>query len=250
MTLCYNELMEMTISGKLISYDVIGSGAPILFVHGWGSKAKTVWTTLVESLSASYQCYLIDLPGFGGSENPDSDWGVEEYADVIKKFILELNLTGLTYLGHSFGGALGVYLGANHSELFEGLILSSPSYRRPNASRNKKKRSHFLNIFRLRLLRRIKYKLLYPNSELMKLPHLESNFRKIVSTDLSDMARKIKLRTLIIWPSDDIETPLNDAYLLKSHIPSSILKVVGSQGHDMIYVTPSLVLNDIKDFLS
>ena len=118
--------MEITISGKSISYDVIGSGSPILFVHGWGGD-KEALRRLAQSLEDRHECYLIDLPGFGESENPPLDWGVEGYASAVRKFILELNISPVGYVGHSFGGAVGVYLSATEKDLIGKLVLVSAS---------------------------------------------------------------------------------------------------------------------------
>lgn len=239
--------MEITISGKLVNYDAMGSGAPILFVHGWGGSKDSL-RKIAESFLSTNQCYLIDLPGFGESENPPLDWGLEGYTDLVRKFILELNITPIVYVGHSFGGAIGLSLAAQNSEMFDKLIVISPSYRRPLARVLK---NFNLSGFKrkLRPIRRLFYKIFYPGSVALKFSHLEDNFRRIISTDLTNSVGSINIPTLILWPADDIETPLNDAYLLNDEIENSKLKVFGSYSHDLPIKNPDLVADNIKDFL-
>jgi pimeloyl-ACP methyl ester carboxylesterase len=240
--------MEMTISGKLISYDVIGSGAPILFVHGWGGSKDSL-RRLAEKMQDTHQCYLVDLPGFGESERPPLDWGLEGYADLVRKFILELNVSPISYVGHSFGGALGIALASSSIDLIDRLVVISPSYRRPLS---RKLKNFDLSYIRKALwpLRKLAYRILYPGSMALKFAQLEGNFRRIVATDLTDGIGKIKCRTLIIWPADDVECPLNDAYVLRDGVKDSELVVLGGQSHILPISDPELIADKMKEFLS
>ena len=49
----------------------IGSGAPLLLIHGWGMHGG-VWTDVAQRLAADFQVHSVDLPGYGFSAGRDS----------------------------------------------------------------------------------------------------------------------------------------------------------------------------------
>src|SRR3989338_7668915 len=129
-------LMFITVNGKRLHYEEKGSGEPILFVHGWPASIKSLYR-LYQIASQNYRAIIIDLPGFGKSDNPDPDWGVAEYAKFLVEFIDRLNLKPVIFFGHSFGGALGIYIASNYPNYIKRLILCGASYKRTSPSTTK-----------------------------------------------------------------------------------------------------------------
>ncbi|MBU1777958.1 MAG: alpha/beta fold hydrolase, partial [Gammaproteobacteria bacterium] len=46
----------------------IGSGEPLLLIHGWGMHGG-VWTDVAQKLSEDFQVLSVDLPGYGYSRD-------------------------------------------------------------------------------------------------------------------------------------------------------------------------------------
>ena len=46
--------------------ETIGSGAPLVLIHGWGMHGG-VWSDVAQRLAQYYQVHCVDLPGFGAS---------------------------------------------------------------------------------------------------------------------------------------------------------------------------------------
>lgn len=243
--------MVVEVNGKKVSYEVIGNGEPLLLVHGWSGTRNSL-RKLAAHLAGDFKCYLIDMPGRGDSENPDPDWGTDEYAKHLIAFINTVIKQPTNYFGHSFGGTLGVYL-ASTTKLIKKLVLSAPSYRREGrkaqgTTQVKESRiKGFLKKFKN--LRRLYYKIFHPASEFLKLEHLQSNFVKVTSSDQSDKLKNITADTLIIWGVDDIDTPLYQAYILNRGISRSILKVYSGYGHELAAYYPDVFAEDVKLFL-
>src|SRR3989344_2635207 len=105
--------MKLDLYGKTINYQISGTGNPFLFVHGWGGNLYSL-QILAQLFSTKYMTITIDLPGFGLSDKPDPEWGVGEYAKFLIDFINKLNLKSVIFFGHSFGGALGIFIAANY----------------------------------------------------------------------------------------------------------------------------------------
>ncbi len=97
---------------KKIFYRSIGSGKPVMLVHGFGEDG-TVWDKQVEFLKD--KCYLIvpDLPGSGKSEIVN-DMSMEGLAEVLHSIIHEENIDKWTVIGHSMGGYITLALVENY----------------------------------------------------------------------------------------------------------------------------------------
>lgn len=237
--------MLVKLGNKTINYQIKGQGNPILLIHGWGGNSKSQ-EPLAELLSEKFRVITIDLPGFGSSSNPDPNWGIEEYAGLIIDFICELKLRPVIYFGHSFGGSLGIYLAANHPNYISKLIISGSSYKRnaPTTS----KASKVLKWLPPQIKKLI-YMIIFPQSDLYKVPELELNFRKIVTQDLTPLLNKIKSPTLILWGDNDNQTPLSNSTELQKSIKKSKLKIFPGIGHGLPLHHPKLVAEEIKKFI-
>lgn len=237
--------MVINIQGKNIAYEIAGSGKPLLLVHGWGGSSQSV-RRLSELLSSKFKTIILDLPGFGGSDIPDPEWGVEEYAALLVEFIRKLKLNRIDYFGHSFGGALGVYIAATNPKFIDHLILCAPSYKRPS---RKVSRIRFLNRIVPARFKLLLYRVFFPGSDISKFPALELNFRKIVTQDLSPYLGKIKASTLILWGDQDSYVPVAYAHELKKTINHSTLKIFKGYPHSIPLKHPEMIVKEVKKFL-
>lgn len=252
---------EVVIKNKRIYYVQEGKGLHTFFiVHGWGGSTGLL--DLYNLLKANNQCVMLDLPGFGHSDNPDPDWGIGEYAELVVGFIKKLGLKKIILFGHSFGGAISIYISANYPYLVSKLILSAPSFKRERLGKQLKPETILGRIKnltknpfyeklkpRLIIIRKLLYRIFYPGSEVLKYPHLESNFKKIVTQDLSNLLPRIKQRTLIMWGDTDTFVPLSHSYILKARIKNSKLKVYNGIGHGLPKFKPEWVYMEIKKFI-
>ena len=79
-------LMKIVINGIIINYNQIGTGdANILILHGWGCSYKE-WLPVANFIKG-YKITLIDLPGFGDSENPHKAFDIFEYSKFVSDFL-------------------------------------------------------------------------------------------------------------------------------------------------------------------
>lgn len=90
--------------------EVYGEGDPILCLHGLGANIFS-WRHLIEPLAKTNKVILVDFKGCGKSPKPyDSSYSIEDKTDEIYRFILEENLSSLTLIGNSLGGAIALLL--------------------------------------------------------------------------------------------------------------------------------------------
>ena len=95
--------MELSLFGRRVSYIDQGNGPVVLFLHGWGAPVST-YCLLTDHLSGYCRVIAPDLPGFGGSEEPEEPWTVDRYADFVLAFAKALSLQNVTLMGHSLAG--------------------------------------------------------------------------------------------------------------------------------------------------
>ena len=84
------------------------SGRPILLLHGFAGSSFT-WRYWAPRLAQSHMVVLVDLKGHGSAPAPgDGRYSPVDHADLVYRQILRQDLTGLTLVGHSMGGAIAL----------------------------------------------------------------------------------------------------------------------------------------------
>jgi pimeloyl-ACP methyl ester carboxylesterase len=99
-----------------------GETPEILFAHGWARNHRD-FIPAAEALIAQHRSILVDLPGFGDTPRPAEGWDTGQYADEAARFIRERIGGPIVWVGHSFGGSIGLRLAVRHPEVLKGLLL-------------------------------------------------------------------------------------------------------------------------------
>ena len=93
-------------SGVRLHYNDIGSGTPVVCLHGGGPGASG-WSNFsqnVPALSARYRLLLVDMPQFGRSEKVVIQGGRLSYVSgVLKGFLDALDIPKAHFIGNSMG---------------------------------------------------------------------------------------------------------------------------------------------------
>ena len=75
--------MEIVLKGVKINYISYGQGKDILLLHGWGQNIEMM-KQVGDGLKDNYRITILDLPGFGKSEEPKEPWTLEDYNEMIE----------------------------------------------------------------------------------------------------------------------------------------------------------------------
>ena len=62
-------LDKVEVDGLTIAYRELGSGPPVLLLHGWPTSSF-LWREVMEPVAERNRVVAIDLPGFGASDKP------------------------------------------------------------------------------------------------------------------------------------------------------------------------------------
>jgi 2-hydroxymuconate-semialdehyde hydrolase len=113
-------------NGITTNYHDVGSGKPVLLIHGSGPgvSAWANWRLTIPSLAQKYRVIAPDMVGFGYTQRPDSfDYNMDVWIDHAIGLLDALGLEKVSVVGNSFGGALALGLAIRHTDRVDKLVL-------------------------------------------------------------------------------------------------------------------------------
>ena len=89
-----------------IAYRTIGSGPPLLMLHGWPFSSLS-FRSLARLLAERFTCILPDTPGLGETRwRDDTPFAFARQVATLRAFVDHLGLARYALLGHDTGGTL------------------------------------------------------------------------------------------------------------------------------------------------
>src|ERR671920_2610827 len=109
---------------------VLGRGTkPMLFAHGFGCD-QNMWRLVTPAFEDDHKVVLFDHVGAGRSDlaaYSRARYGtLDGYAEDVLEICRELDLAGVTFVGHSVSAMIGVLAAAEEPERFARLVLVGP----------------------------------------------------------------------------------------------------------------------------
>ncbi len=124
---------SMDANGINISYDSVGKGPSVVFVHGgYGGASSTVvprdegW---VEGLADSYNVITYDRRSSGQTSYPASEHTLDMFVDDLAGLLDGLGISKMFLIGSSAGGPIALKYSFKYPESIIGLILANTSSR-------------------------------------------------------------------------------------------------------------------------
>jgi len=118
--------MKIYVNNINLYYKVIGTGEPLIFVHGNGENHH-IYDQLAEKLKQRYTCYLIDSRAHGLSDTSDH-LSYNVMTKDIFEFCKVLQLNNIHLIGFSDGGIVGLKLAIKHPKLIKNLYVLGANY--------------------------------------------------------------------------------------------------------------------------
>lgn len=232
----------VTVNNLKIAEIAGGEGEPILLLHGWGANADLVWPLAERLIPLGYCVHVIDLPGFGESDAPESPWGVVDYAKLVIAYLDAKEIEISHLFGHSFGGRISLVLGSQYASRFKKIVLANsagivtpkPLTRQLRLRMYKTLREGLSQFGAKKLAEQLRtaYNKRYGSTDYQQLDGLmRESFLKVVNQDLKGYAQQIERPTLLIWGDKDDDTPLSYGQTFEKLIPDAGLVVHKGAGH-------------------
>ena len=233
---------KVVINGIRTRETIVGDGAPVLMVHGWGASIKLLEPLALRLSRLGYQCHLFDLPGFGESDEPPEPFSIFAYADFCLAYADHHQLSEIYYFGHSLGGRIGLILGSEHSDRIRKLVLSNSAGVKTEAAFHTRLRLSAYKSLRRSLetvgaesaadsLRGIYGRRFGSDDYQNASPVMRQTLINVVNLDLLDYAKRVSAPTILIWGDEDQETPLWMGQKLEAAIPDAALILHEGAGH-------------------
>lgn len=247
----------------------------VVFVHGLGDEASTIWKDSVNSLKENYHVIIFDLPGFGKSSKSSAEYTPEKYALVLDYIVSKYVNKPFYLIGHSMGGAISI----KYTTLFENkvkklFLINSAGILHRDAYGEflikvgvdkfvDAKESDFFNTKITNLVSKVTNGLnkivqvdlhtIVRNDELRQIT-FQSNPTAIAAvgliTEVFFEVGKIKVPTLILWGEHDDVVPIRVGYILNKLIKNSSLEIIENSGHVPILDSKDIYLSYLDKFLN
>lgn len=196
-----------------VSYEIIGSGTEILFLHGWGAKKEIMKKAFSAYLDGFKQIY-VDLAGFGAS-SIKHPLNTKNYAGIMREFLASIGANPPCVVGHSFGGKVATLLEPKI------LVLLSTA-----GILNKKSFSVRAKIMIFKFFKMLGFGHLYRLFATKDVAGMSATMyetlKNVVNEDFSSIFRRCKSKTLIFWGKDDKATPVNNGKIISEIMPDCV----------------------------
>jgi pimeloyl-ACP methyl ester carboxylesterase len=217
-------------------------------------------TPLVVGLRDHYRVLAFDLPGFGGSSQPPVAWGTPEYAEFVHRAVASLGIARATYVGHSFGGRLAIWLASHVPEAVQALVLIDSAGLKPPMTLRRRTRQIAYKTARTVLqmslfgtrgqVLRERLAMHFGSADYREVSGvMRSSFVKTVNLDLGEFLGAITAPALLIWGEKDQATPISDGRKMERLIPGARLILVAGAGHFSYLDSPVFVKAVVRAFL-
>jgi pimeloyl-ACP methyl ester carboxylesterase len=266
------------VAGRAVNIVELGSGPPLLFVHGIGGCWQN-WLENLPEFARDHRVVAVDLPGFGASQMPLDGVSVSGYADCLEAVCEELSIERAPVIGNSLGGFVAAQLAIARPQLVERLVLVSAAGL--HVAQLPLKRAfdvlaraqpvygifggwiaaHASTIARRTRLRRMMLSYLATHPDQVPWPIVAEQvagagrpaflpaLRAITRHPLRDRLGEISCPTLIVWGERDHLVPVSDAAAFEALIAGARKIVYPDTGHVPMLERPARFNADLRAFL-
>jgi pimeloyl-ACP methyl ester carboxylesterase len=243
----------------------------VVFVHGLGDEASTIWKNSVDKLKNDYFVITFDLPGLGNSSKQSAEYTPTKYAQVIDYIVSKYTDKPFYLVGHSMGGAISL----KYTQLYESKvkklflidvagILYKDAYSQflikteidkffkiEETNVINKKVSDFFSNGLNKLMPTNLYDVV--RTDYLRNNMFHSNTKAIAAvgliTETFFYLERLNVPTIILWGEKDEVAPLRTAYVLNKLIKNSTLKIIKNSGHVPIIDSSDIYLDYLDKFL-
>ncbi len=111
-------------AGAELYYEDLGSGPPVVLLHGWPLDSRSWEPQLHALLGAGQRVILIDRRGFGRSSRPAEGYDFDTLAADLDAVMTGLDLRDATLIGFSLGtGEVARYIGKYGTARLKGCVF-------------------------------------------------------------------------------------------------------------------------------
>jgi len=233
-----------------LAYDDLGSGQPVLLVHGHPFD-RSMWRPQAEHLAGSgYRVVTPDLRGYGQSKAQDTKTGLDVFASDLVELADHLHLDRFVLGGLSMGGQIVMQLVKDHPGRVQALLLAdtfagldTPQAKQARYDTADRITEEGMEGYAEELLPKMiskQTRASRPDVEEHVLTMMRNAPKEGAAAALRGRAERpdytpalatVRVPALVVVGSDDEFTPVADAELIHREIKTSTLVVIEGAGH-------------------
>jgi pimeloyl-ACP methyl ester carboxylesterase len=249
-----------TPDGHRMHYHKVGSGPPLLLIHGLVAYSFS-WRFNLAALAPYFTCYAIDLVGMGDSDRPKGiDVSPRALAKGLTTFMREQSDEPWSVIGSSHGGGVAMWverLARDAGTPLDRLVLVAPI--NPWSAHGRviaPIAAHPITValvwafgFAYVPVRRMSFGRMYGDASLVTEATLQGYARPLYIKgtvrhclallkdwnhnvdELESVMREIKAPTLLVWGTKDRLVYLSSAERVRATIPNAHLVIIDGTGH-------------------
>jgi len=235
------------VEGLEIAYQRVGTGPPLVFVHG-GAEDGRAWQPQLAALADEFTVVAWDEPGAGSSSDVPVDFGLADYANCLAALIDALALGPAHVAGLSWGGTVVLELYRLHPGLVATLILVDTYAGWKGSLPEEEVHARVAGVREMLAAPAEEFDPTYPGlwagdppAEFVPLleqiaadvrpDSLWNEVRVMAEADQRDLLPHIAVPTLLIWGELDARSPLDVARQFEEAIADANLVVIPGAGH-------------------
>jgi pimeloyl-ACP methyl ester carboxylesterase len=106
---------------RIVHYEVIGRGRPIIFLHGWVGSWR-YWVPAMQAAAISFRAYALDLWGFGDTSHDPACYTLEQQVTLLDRFIQEMGIGKVALVGHGLGALTAILFAREFPQVVDRLM--------------------------------------------------------------------------------------------------------------------------------
>ena len=246
-----------------IYIDDVGSGFPLVLVHGYLGSSE-MWNLQKEFLSKNFRVVTPALPGFGESYKAQSLNNINSIAKFVLKCLDEKKISEFHLMGHSMGGMIVQEMANISRDRIKKLICFATGsigdipgrFESMDTTRERLKKDGLKET-----VNRVPQKW-FVDGKKAKNYYLCEKAVKNISIQTADNAliamknwtgyenlKNIKQDTLIIWGDRDVSYNFDQVDTLKKNILNSKIEIIKGCSHNAHLEIPDKFNEIVKNFL-
>ncbi len=247
---------------KHLSYKKIGSGKPLVLVHGY-LGGQNMWR-FQKDLQDDFELIMPSLAGYGESANMAAPSTIRDNANQVYELLDYLNINTFYLLGHSMGGMIVQEMAAMKPDRIEKLICFGTGsigvlpnrFETIEESRNKinkigikKTRESIAKTWFVDYMKGDGYQLCLEEGAKASTQAALASLDAWDCWDGRGQLEKILSPTLILWSNKDRSYDWNQQKILNNGIQNSRIEVVEGCAHNSHMEQPNQINKIIRDFI-
>jgi len=117
------------VNGLRMYYEVHGSGAPVVLLHGSFMTITNNWTGWIGELSKTRQVIAVEMQGHGRTADSKRDFSYENLADDVAALLDQLKIPRADLIGYSMGGGVAMQCAIRHPDKVRKVVVISAAFR-------------------------------------------------------------------------------------------------------------------------